>query len=624
MMPQPSALPSLTLASPILHSALLQSSRHFLGVERSATGRAWRDRLDERGNARSLAIAQRHGLDELLARIVAGRNVDAGGVTAYLDPTVKRLMPDPDVIAGMTAAAGRLADAAERSETVAIFGDYDVDGATSVAVLAGFLRAAGIEALIHIPDRIFEGYGPNVEAIQALAGRGATLLVTVDCGTTSIEPLAEARRLGLDCVVIDHHQADETLPPAAAIVNPNRLDDLSGLGHLAAVGLVFLTVVATNRELRRRGFWNANRPEPALIDFLDLVALGTVADVVPLRDLNRAFVAKGLIAMRRRERVGLTALVDAARLSGPPEPWHLGFALGPRINAGGRIGRADLGARLLLCEDPVEAAALAAELDKLNHERQVIEKAAVAEAEAEALASLGTEDNGAVIVTASPGWHPGVVGLVAARLKERFGRPAFVIALGPGEFGTGSGRSIAGVDLGRAVRQAVASGLLAKGGGHAMAAGVTLRRDALGAFRAFLEENLGSAVVAARRDDTLLVDGAVTARGATAELFAMLATAGPFGAGNPEPVIVLPAHTLAYAEEFGQAHVRARLRSGDGAMINAVAFRAVGQKLGEAMAKSRGSNIHLAGTLAVDRWQGEERVQLRILDVAPADALARG
>jgi single-stranded-DNA-specific exonuclease len=438
-----------------------------------------------------------------------------------------------------------------------------------------------------------------------------------------MEPLAEAKRLGLDTVVIDHHQADETLPAAVAVVNPNRLDDLSGLGHLAAVGLVFLTVVAINRELRRRGFWSSARPEPDLMELLDLVALGTVADVVALKGLNRAFVIKGLIAMRRRARVGLTALIDVARLTGPPEPWHLGFMLGPRINAGGRIGRADLGARLLLCTDPTDAAALAAELDHLNRERQAIEMAAVAEAESEAMAALGVEEKGAVVVTASPRWHPGVVGLVAARLKERFGRPAFAIALGPGDIGTGSGRSIAGVDVGRVVRQAVADGLLMKGGGHAMAAGVTLRKDALGTFRAFLEDHLGVDVEAARRDESLLVDGALTARAATAELLATMARAGPFGAGNPEPVIALPSHTLAYAEEVGQAHVRARFQSGDGATINAIAFRAVGQKLGQALLRNRGRAVHVAGTLAIDRWQGNERVQLRMLDVASADPVER-
>ena len=346
-------------------------SRLFLDVRQSVCGRAWRDRLDERGAARALAITQRHGVSELLARVLAGRDVEADGVVEFLDPTVRRLMPDPEVLTDMAKAAARIADAVERREMIAIFGDYDVDGATSAAVLATFLRHGGIEPLIHIPDRLFEGYGPNSEAVRALAEKGARLLVTVDCGTTSIAPLAEAKKLGLDVVTIDHHQTDAALPPVDALVNPNRQDDLSGLSHLAAVGLVFMTVVAVNRELRKRGFWHVLRPEPDLLDLLDLVALGTVADVVPLKGLNRAFVSKGLLAMRRREHVGLTALMDAARLTGPPECWHLGFLLGPRINAGGRIGRADLGVRLLLASDATEAAAMAAELDRLNRERQV-------------------------------------------------------------------------------------------------------------------------------------------------------------------------------------------------------------------------------------------------------------
>ena len=597
--------------------------RVFLGVERSATGRVWRDRLDERGNLRALSIVQRHSLPELLARIIAGRGIEAEEVEAYLDPTIKRLMPDPYSVTAMEAAAKRIADAIERSETVAIFGDYDVDGATSTALLGLFLRMAGIEPLIHIPDRIFEGYGPNVQAIQSLAERGTKLLVTVDCGTTSHEPLAEAGRLGLEVIVIDHHQADEQLPAALAVVNPNRLDDLSKLGHLSAAGVTFLVLVALNRELRRRNFWNVLRPEPDLLGFLDLAALGTVADVVPLIGLNRAFVAKGLIAMRRRERVGLTALMDVARLTGPPEPWHLGFLLGPRINAGGRIGRADLGVRLLMMDDSIEAGRIAAELDRLNRERQAIEQATIAEAEAEAMAALGIEEKGAVVVTAAAGWHPGVVGLVAARLKERFGRPSFAIALEPGDIGTGSGRSIPGVDLGRAVRQAVAEGLLIKGGGHAMAAGVTLRRDALGAFRAFLEETLGPAVEASRREDALLIDGAVSAAAAVPDLHTLIHRAGPFGAGNPEPIIALPSHAVVYVEPVGQVHVRARLKAGDGAFVNAIAFRAAGQKLGNALLKSRGQMVHVAGCLAIDRWQGQERTQMRIIDVAPADPVER-
>jgi single-stranded-DNA-specific exonuclease len=600
----------------------MADNRLFLGVENSATGRAWRDRLDERGSARALAIAQRHELPELLARILAGRNVELDGVDAFLDPTIKRSMPDPNVLTAMPEAATRIADAVVRGESVAIFGDYDVDGATSAALLARFLRFGGVEPMVHIPDRLFEGYGPNVEAVRALATRGATLLVTVDCGTTSIEPLAEARALGLDVVVIDHHQADEVLPPAVAIVNPNRRDDLSGLGYLAAVGLVFMTVVAVNRELRSRGFWTAERPEPDLLALLDDVALGTVADVVPLIGLNRAFVAKGLITLRRRERPGHVSLMDVARLSGPPEAWHLGFLLGPRINAGGRIGRADLGTRLLMENDPIEAAKIAAELDRLNRERQAIEQETLAQAEAEAMAALGIEESGSVVVTAAEGWHPGVVGLVAARLKEKFSRPAFAIALEPGGVGTGSGRSIAGVDIGRAVRRAVAEGLLVKGGGHAMAAGVTLRKGALAQFRAFLESTLAADVQAARRASGLFIDGAVSAAGANADLVAMIERAGPFGSGNPEPTLALPAHTVTYADEVGQAHVRVRLKSADGASVNAIAFRAAGQKLGIALKDNRGRQVHAAGSFALDRWQGEERVQFKLTDIAPAEPFA--
>src|SRR3954465_840583 len=470
----------------------------FLGVSQSATGKLWRDRLDPRGAARALAIAQRYQLPEMLARVLAGRDVEIEEVADYLDPTIRKLLPDPFTVTEMEGAAKRIADAAAKGERGAIFGDYDVDGAPSAALLAWHLRHCGLDPLIHIPDRIFEGYGPNVEAVRVLAGKGATLLVTVDCGTTSLEALAEAKRLGMSVVVIDHHQAGTELPDVDALVNPNRPDDLSGLGHLAAVGLVLVTLVAVNRELRARNFWTGEMPEPDLLGMLHHVALGTVADVAPLIGLNRAFVAKGLIAMRRRDHVGHTALMDVSRLNGPPEAWHLGFLLGPRINAGGRIGRADLGVRLLLEGDVSEAARIAAELDRLNTERRVIEQMAEAQAEAEALASLGVEDKAAVIVTASEGWHPGVVGLVASRLKEKFGRPAFAIALEPGGIGTGSGRSIAGVDLGKAVRQAVADGILLKGGGHAMAAGVTLRKERLAEFRAWIESTLAHDVAQSR------------------------------------------------------------------------------------------------------------------------------
>jgi single-stranded-DNA-specific exonuclease len=605
------------MALPVL--ALDDRDGCFLGVTRSATGRAWRDRLDARGQTRALAIAQRHGLPELLARVLAGRGIGAEEAESFLDPSLRRLLPDPYNLTDMEGAANRLADAILAGESVAIFGDYDVDGATAAALLCRYLRHCGLNPIIHIPDRIFEGYGPNIDAIRSFAERGVRLLITVDCGTTSLDPLTEARKLGLDVVVIDHHQADEELP-RAIVINPNRADDLSGLGHLAAVGLVFVTLVALARELRRRGFWSEGRPEPDLLSSLNLVALGTVADVVPLKGLNRAFVAKGLIALRRRDHAGLTALMDVVRLSGPPEPWHLGFLLGPRINAGGRIGRADLGAQLLLEEDLSECARLAAELDRLNGERRMIEAAALEQAEAEALAALGLEDKGAVVITAAHGWHPGVVGLVAARLKERYGRPAFAIALEAGGTGTGSGRSIAGVDLGRAVREAVRAGLLVKGGGHAMAAGVTLRKDALGAFRAFLEHALCEQVEAARAEDVLKIDGAVSAGGADVELAQTLARAGPYGAGNPEPMLALPGHTLAYADPVGENHIRARLRAGDSKLINAIAFRAAGQPLGKALLESRGRPMHVAGHLVLDRWHGEARVQMRLVDVAVSGA----
>lgn len=590
--------------------------RLFLGVERSAKGMPWRDRLDEAGRVAAEAIAQRHEISDLLARVVAGRGVALEDVPDFLEPTIRAAMPDPSVLIDMDRAAERLARAITTGEAIAIFGDYDVDGATSSALLSTYLAACGARAIIRIPDRIFEGYGPNIAAIRELREAGAGLLITVDCGTTSHEVLAEARAMGLSVVVVDHHQADERLPEVEALVNPNRLDDVSGLGHLCAAGVAFMLVVALNRLLRRRGFFTDARPEPDLMGFLDLVALGTVADVVPLKGLNRAFVARGLEAMRARRNVGLRALMDAARLDGPPKPFHLGFLLGPRVNAGGRIGDAALGARLLTTGDPDEAARIAAELDRLNRERQVVEQVTLVQAEEEALAGLGPDEEGApVIVVAGQSWHPGIVGLVAARLKERFKRPAFAIAFDL-DAGVGSGRSIPGVDLGAAVRRAVVEGVLTKGGGHAMAAGVTIARDKLAAFRAFLDAALATRVEAARRDEALAIDGATTAAAAKQALIADLDRAGPFGSGNPEPVLALPSHTIVFADPIGQSHVRLRLRGGDGATLDAIAFRALGQPLGEMLLAERGKALHVAGVLETNQWQGETRVQFRVLDAA--------
>ena len=587
----------------------------FLGVESSILGRPWRDRLDLKSRALAEAIVQQHGLTDSLARVLAGRGVGCDDCVAFLQPTIRTLMPDPSTLADMDVAAARLADAAQRGETVAIFGDYDVDGACSAALLAQFLNACGAPNMIHIPDRIFEGYGPNVEAIRALRARGASLLVTVDCGVTSHVPLAEAAAIGLDAIVLDHHQAPVDLPKAHAIVNPNRQDDLSGLGHLCAAGVVFMTLVAVNRLLRERGFWTAARPAPDLMGMADLVALATVADVVPLKGLNRAFVLRGLDIMRQRGRPGLRALFDAARASGPPRAQALGFLIGPRINAGGRIGDAGLGARLLLEQDDAEADRIAAELDRLNRERQEIEAAAVAEAEAEALAGLGQADEASVIVTAAEGWHPGVVGLVAARLKEKFGRPAVAIAINGG-LGAGSARSIAGADLGAAVRAAVDAGILVKGGGHAMAAGLTIDPARLGDLRAFLEEKLAATVAEARRDRAFLVDAALTAGGARPELVNEIERAGPFGSGSPEPVFAFPDHLVAEASVVGGAHVRVRLESRDRSRLDAIAFRCADAPLGKALLAARGETLHVAGSLSLDRWGGNEKTSLRIMDAA--------
>jgi single-stranded-DNA-specific exonuclease len=591
------------------------SHRTFLNVERSLTGRRWVERLDVEGTARALAIAQRHEINDIVARVLAGRGVGVDEAPAFLTPTLKGLMPDPSVLTDMDKAASRIADAVVGGEKLAIFGDYDVDGASSSALLARFLHHQGLDPRIYIPDRLFEGYGPNVDAMKALAAGGARLIVCVDCGSTSFDALETARSLGVDVVVLDHHEVGVELPAVVAIVNPNRQDDLSGLSHLAAVGVTYLTVIAVNRVLRTRGWYSSGRAEPDLLQWLDLVALGTVCDVVPLVGLNRAIVAKGLIAMARRENRGIAALSDVARLGGPVAPWHLGFLIGPRINAGGRIGDAALGARLLTSDDPGEAGTIAAELDRLNQERQALEAAMVAEAIAEAEAEIGTGEGPAVMVTGSPRWHPGVVGLIASRLKDRFQRPAIAIAFLPNGVGTGSGRSIAGVDLGHAVRSAVDRGILVKGGGHAMAAGLTVEQTRLGELRAFLEATL-SAPVHAYEDGGLAIDAALTARGATVDLIEMVEKAGPFGAGHPEPVFALPSHRIAFADTAGNGHVRLTLASPDNAMIKAMAFRSVGSALGDALLAARGQTLHAAGTLSIDQWQERRQPTLRLIDVA--------
>lgn len=591
----------------------------FLGVRTSARGFQWRERLRPELKPLATAIGQHNGLPELMGRILAARGIGLEAVAGFLDPTLKSLMPDPSSLRDMDKAASRLADAIEAKQRIAIFGDYDVDGACSSALLYRFLAHHDVPSRIYIPDRLFEGYGPNVGAIETLVNEGAKLIVTVDCGTTSFEPLAAAHKLGADVVVIDHHQADERLPEVEAVVNPNRQDDVSGQGMLCAAGVVFLVLVAVTRELRRRGFYTTAR-EPDLLALLDLVALATVADVVPLTGLNRAYVKKGLTVMRARENVGLTALADVAGLTTPPTPYHLGFILGPRINAGGRIGNAALGATLLSTTDPVEAQRIAELLNRLNKERKEIETMMLEEALAIADRQMTDDPSRAMIIVASETWHKGIVGLVASRLVERFRRPACVIAWEaeasrPDE-GTGSLRSIPGVDLGSAVRAAVAGGLLVKGGGHAMAAGLTVARQNLAALETHFLTQLGAATGAANEAAGLDIDAALVASGATVELMELIERVSPFGQGNPEARFVLPAHRVKFAKLVGDAHARVLLEGGDGARLDAIAFRAAGQPLGDLLMSAGGMPLHVAGHLRRDTWGGRDRVELQIEDAA--------
>src|SRR6185437_639000 len=593
---------------------MIEPPRYFLDVERSVSGRAWLDRLDADGSRAAQAMSQQSDISEILARVAAGRGVPVEQLESFLNPTLRALMPDPSTLTGMDTLAERLASAVEAGEDVAIFADYDVDGACSAALLARYFKAFGLEPVVYIPDRIFEGYGPNIPAIDRLLDDGATLLVTLDCGTTSTAAIAHARARGVDVLVVDHHLADHALPPATAVVNPNRPDDVSGLGYLCAAGVTFMVLVAVNRVLRARGAAIL----PDLMAMIDLAALATICDVVPLRGLNRAFVVRGLEIMRPPRNPGIAALALAARISGPITPYHLAFLIGPRINAGGRIGDAALGARLLSLDDESEAMAIAAQLDELNGERQRIELEAVEEAVRVAEAEIGGGEGPAVLVLASASWHAGIVGLVAGRLRERFERPAFAIALGPDGGGTGSGRSLPGVDLGRTVIAAVEADLIARGGGHAMAAGVTLRQGDLGPFRAYLAEQLTEGVRSARAKSALMIDAALTARAATPELVADIEQAGPFGAGNPTPIFAFPAHRARFPDIVGAGgHIRFSLSAEDGARRKAIAFRAAGTPVGDAiMAAAGDAPLHIAGSLTLDHWQGRPEVQLRVVDVS--------
>ncbi|HEX5279196.1 MAG TPA: single-stranded-DNA-specific exonuclease RecJ [Micropepsaceae bacterium] len=590
-------------------------AQYALGVEASFTGRSWRMRELDQDLARELQLA---GCAGPLAQLLATRGVTAEQAGNYLDPKLKHLLPDPDSFAHMTAAAARFARAVAQNETISVLADYDVDGACSAALILGWLKRAGRTALLHVPDRLTEGYGPSSTAVRHLREQGASLLVTLDCGAAAYAPLADAAACGLDVIVLDHH-AVETNPPVLAHVNPNGPDDSSGQRHVCAAGLTFLFLVAVQRLLRAEGWFAQNQTaQPDLMEELDLVGLATVADVVPLVGLNRAFVRQGLRSADRLRRAGFVALARLANANPPFSVYHLGFVFGPRINAGGRVGRCDLGARLLACTDPQEAEILAAELDRHNRERQSIEAGILRTATE--LASQQRENP--FLLIGGDGWHPGVVGIIAGRLKDRHAKPTLVAGFADNDddpVGRGSARSVANVDLGAVIRAAHAEGILDAGGGHAMAAGFSIRRSRMGEFADFLGRRIGPASGADLPRERI-IDALLSPSSATTGFADEVDRAGPYGAGNPEPLFVMPDMLVVYAGVVGESHVRLRAAGRDGKGISGIAFRAASSELGAALLNARGHRVHLLGRLKRDDYDGVPKVQLQIEDAAAAEA----
>ncbi|WP_245409697.1 single-stranded-DNA-specific exonuclease RecJ [Allosphingosinicella vermicomposti] len=586
---------------------------HVCGVTRSIAGQPWRWR-----GTGSDALDQGFVPDDLVAQLLLARGVTRDDLERHRAPTIRGFMPDPSIFQDMDKAAERLADAVEAREAVTIFGDYDVDGATSAALLIRLLRDLGCDPKAYIPDRLMEGYGPSGEALVRIAQGGASLIVTVDCGAQAFDALAMARDAGVDVIVVDHHKCATALPVALALVNPNRLDeapDAAAHGHLAAVGVAFLLGAALVRVLRGRGYFT-NREEPRLVDLLDIVALGTVADVAQLKGLNRAFVTQGLKIMAGRRNVGLDALINISRLDRAPTCTDLGFALGPRINAGGRVGKSDLGVRLLTTQDPAEAAEIAEELERYNQERRAIEML-VCEAAEEAARHQG---NRSVALVSGQGWHPGVIGIVAGRLKEKLGRPAIVVALDEHGVGKGSGRSISGVDLGAAVLAAKDSGLLAAGGGHAMAAGLTVARDRIDALADFLDERLAADVSRARDDRALLLDAVLAPGGVHPSLCDALEAGGPYGAGWPAPRVVAGPVRIVKADIVGQGHLRLIVSGDDGRRVKAIGFRLAESELGQTLLACGGDRrLWIAGRIKRDDWGDRPAAEIHLEDAAFAD-----
>ncbi len=588
----------------------------ILGIEKSLSGRTWRWRS---GN---MDLSEGSGSleDDIITQLLLSRGVERDDIERNRTPSLRAFLPDPSCFRDMDQAAERVAQAVLTGEKITVYGDYDVDGATSAALLIRLFRLLGHDADYYIPDRLLEGYGPSGEALVKIAEQGSSLIVTVDCGAMAHEALDMAHEAGVDVIVVDHHKCSSQLPRAAALVNPNRLDEsdeAATYGHLAAVGVAFLLAVATVRTLRVRGYFESSR-EPDLLALLDLVALGTVADVASLRGLNRALVAQGLKVMSRRQNTGMAALIDASRLNRAPTCSDLGFALGPRVNAGGRVGESTLGVRLLTTEDPDEARTIAEQLSRLNDERRAIE-AAVQEA---AEAQIDSQHNMSVLVLAGQGWHPGVIGIVAGRIKEKTGKPALVIALDADEsgHGKGSGRSIPGVDLGAAIIAAREEGLLVGGGGHAMAAGLTVAPSRLDALCDWLDSRLAADVTASMTNQSISLDLAVAPGGLTVDLVSTMEQAGPFGMGWPGPRIAVGPVRLIKSDIVGKDHVRLIVSGEDGARFKAVAFRAAMSEMGQSLLHGpREKRLWLAGRPRIDDWSSRPQAELHVDDAAWLD-----
>ncbi|WP_412057883.1 single-stranded-DNA-specific exonuclease RecJ [Bartonella sp. DGB2] len=592
----------------------------FLNVETSIRGYRWLDALDAHSHQQAMVIAQKYNVPDIVARVLTARGVKEAEVSSFIEPRLRTLLPNPAMFAGMDAAIDCMLDALVEQKSIVVFGDYDVDGACSSAILARFFSHFGLEVQIYIPSRQ-EGYGPNPQAMKRLASEGAQLIITVDCGSNSVEAIRSGQQAGARVVVLDHHQITEAAAFAAgnsladALVNPNRVDDTSEQGHLCAAGVVFVTLVGLCKRLRESGHAT---PLPDLLAYLDLVALATICDVVPLKGVNRAFVRQGLEVARKGGNVGLAALIEAAAINVPLKAYHLGYVLGPRINAGGRIGDQALGSILLSTSCRDTALSIAHRLSLLNEERQVLEREQLHQALVMVQNLYGESGAPPALVVAHEAWHAGIVGLLASRLKDRFSCPTIAIALQADGTGVGSARSVTGVDMSVLIEEAVALGYLSKGGGHKMAAGLTLAKGQLGAFVDWFLKAVQAHHDNEQNKKSLVIDGSISAAGANVALVGLLEQAGPFGTGNPAPVFAVPGHRLIAASFVGGQHVRCSLANFSGQRLEAIAFRAVNSPLGDFLLQNIGEIVHLVGQLELNEWNGRTRVQLQVLDAAPA------